>query len=170
MKIGYVIPFATFKTTTTESKTTTDIFSNKRILVFSLPGAFTPTCSNYQVPTFEKHYDSIKQLDIDDIYCISVNDAYVMNAWSKDQNLTKIKLIPDGNGSFTKLMGMLVEKHNLGFGSRSWRYAMIVGNGVVEAWFEEPGRCDNMEDDPYKVTSPENVLVYLSQRNLDTNY
>lgn len=140
---------------------TSNYFDNKRVLVFSLPGAFTPTCSTYQVPEFEKNYQKIKNLGIDEIYCISVNDSFVMNKWAKDQNITNIKMLPDGNAEFTDKMGMLVEKLNLGFGLRSWRYAMVVNNGEVEQWFEEPGRRDNADDDPYGVTSPESVLAYL---------
>lgn len=148
---------------------TSDFFENKRVVVFSLPGAFTPTCSTYQVPGFENNYQKIKDLGIDEVYCISVNDSFVMNKWAKDQNLQNIKMIPDGNGEFTRQMGMLVEKFNLGFGLRSWRYAMIVNNGVVEQWFEEPGRRDNADDDPYSITSPESVLAYLEMCDIAAN-
>ena len=141
--------------------TTADIFSGKRVVVFSLPGAFTPTCSTYQVPGFEENYEVMRSLDVDEIYVISVNDTFVMRKWMIDQGVEKIKFIPDGNGEFTEKMGMLVCKDNLGFGSRSWRYAMVVDNGIVEQFWEEPGRCDNAEDDPYGETSPENVLEYL---------
>ena len=142
-------------------ETTQDIFGGNRVLVFSLPGAFTPTCSTYQVPGFEENYENITNLGIDEIYVISVNDTFVMRKWMLDQDVKKIKFIPDGNGEFTRLMGMLVDKSNLGFGPRSWRYAMVVDNGVVEKFFEEPGRCDNAADDPYGETSPENVMQYL---------
>jgi len=152
-----------------ENVSSYDLFRDKRVVVFSLPGAFTPTCSTYQVPGFEKNYDKIKDLGVDEIYCISVNDSFVMNKWAKYQELEGVKVIPDGNGEFTRLMGMLVQKFNLCFGMRSWRYAMIVNNGVVEAWFEEPGRCDNAEDDPYGVTSPENIMTYLDQTDLAVN-
>ena len=141
--------------------TTHDIFSGKRVVVFSLPGAFTPTCSTYQVPGFEENYETMRSLDVDEIYVISVNDTFVMRKWMLDQGVEKIKFIPDGNGEFTEKMGMLVCKDNLGFGSRSWRYAMVVDNGIVEQFWEEPGRCDNADDDPYGETSPENVLEYL---------
>lgn len=141
--------------------TTQDIFSGKRVVVFSLPGAFTPTCSTYQVPGFEENYEVMRSLDVDEIYVISVNDTFVMRKWMLDQGVEKIKFIPDGNGEFTEKMGMLVCKDNLGFGSRSWRYAMIVDNGTIEQFWEEPGRCDNADDDPYGETSPENVLEYL---------
>lgn len=146
-----------------ETFTSKDYFDGKRVLVFSLPGAFTPTCSTYQVPGFEQNYEAIKEMGIDEIYVISVNDTFVMRKWMLDQNVCKVKFIPDGNGTFTRLMGMLVDKSNLGFGPRSWRYAMVVNNGTVEQWFEEPGRTDNAQDDPYGETSPENVMDYLKQ-------
>ncbi|WP_375649329.1 peroxiredoxin, partial [Bartonella sp. MU70NMGDW] len=98
-------------------------FKGKRVILFSLPGAFTPTCSTFQLPDFEKLYDEFKQAGIDEIYCLSVNDAFVMNAWGKTQNIKNVKLIPDGSGEFTRKMGMLVAKDNVGFGMRSWRYA-----------------------------------------------
>lgn len=148
-----------------EAVSSDHFFKDKRVLVFSLPGAFTPTCSTYQVPGFEENYDKIIECGIDEVYCISVNDAFVMNKWAKDQNVHKVKMIPDGNGHFTRLMGMLVEKENLGFGNRSWRYAMVVNDGYIEAWFEEPGRNDNVEEDPYGETSPENVIEYLEHFN-----
>jgi peroxiredoxin len=145
-----------------ETRTADMMFGDKRVVVFSLPGAFTPTCSTYQVPGFEAMYDEICTTgDIDEIYVISVNDTFVMRQWMINQNIQNLKFIPDGNGSFTEEMGMLVEKYNLGFGKRSWRYAMVVNNGVVEKFFEEPGRCENAGDDPYGETSPENILEYL---------
>ena len=141
--------------------TSKELFSGKRVIVFSLPGAFTPTCSTFQLPDFEKMYDDFKAKGIDDIYCMSVNDSFVMNAWAKDQGLTNVKVIPDGSGLFTSGMGMLVAKDNLGFGVRSWRYAMVVNDGVVEKWFEEPGREDNCPDDPYGESSPQNIMSAL---------
>lgn len=144
-----------------QDMTTNDYFAGKRVVVFSLPGAFTPTCSTYQVPGFESNYDAIRNLDVDEVYCVSVNDSFVMNKWAQDQGLQNLKMIPDGNGEFTRKMGFLVEKTNLGFGHRSWRYAMVVNDGVIEQLFEEPGFDDNVEDDPYGETSPENVLKYL---------
>lgn len=143
---------------------TDDYFGGKRVLVFSLPGAFTPTCSTYQVPGFEQNYDIIRSLGIDEIYVVSVNDTFVMRKWMLDQNICKVKFIPDGNGTFTRLMGMLVDKSCIGFGKRSWRYAMVVKDGTIEKFFEEPGRCDNGADDPYGETSPENVMAYLERQ------
>ena len=141
--------------------TTEDLFKGKRVVVFSLPGAFTPTCSTYQVPGYENMYDSIREQNIDEVYCISVNDSFVMNKWAQDQNLQNVKMIPDGSGHFTNGMNMLVDKDNLGFGMRSWRYSMIVNDMQVEQLFEEPGKRDNADDDPYTVTSPQYMLNYL---------
>ena len=141
--------------------TTEDIFKNKRILVFSLPGAFTPTCSTMQVPQFEQRYQEFLDLGFDDVYVVSVNDTFVMRKWMLDQNIKHLKFIPDGNGDFTRQLGMLVNKHNLGFGQRSWRYAITVNNMLIEKWFIEPGFCDNCTTDPYGETSPENILQQL---------
>ena len=135
--IGLKIPKVIFKTREGDSsnspnecsiggkwvdKSTDDYFKGKRVILFSLPGAFTPTCSTYQLPDFDKLYDDFKKIGIDEIYCISVNDSFVMNAWAKHHKIDKVKVIPDGNGEFTRKMGMLVEKNNLGFGYRSWKY------------------------------------------------
>lgn len=141
-----------------EDVTTYDLFGGKRVVLFSLPGAFTPTCSTYQLPGFEKLYDQFKALGFDEIYCVSVNDAFVMNCWAKQQGIEKIKMIPDGAAKFTRGMEMNVIKDNLGFGERSWRYACIVDNGRIKHWFIEPGMEDNAEDDPYGATTPERVL------------
>ncbi len=138
-----------------------ELFDGKRVVVFSLPGAFTPTCSAYQLPGFEEKYDDFIGSGIDAIYCISVNDGFVMNAWALDQKISSVTLIPDGNAYFTRSMGMLVTKSNLGFGSRSWRYAMVVDNGVIEKLFVEDGQRDNADADPYEKTTPENVLEYV---------
>lgn len=138
-----------------------DYFANKRVVLFSLPGAFTPTCSTYQLPGFEQNFEQFKALGIDEIYCISVNDSFVMNKWAQDQKLENVKVIPDGSALFTSQMNMLVQKDNLGFGVRSWRYAVVVDNGVIEKWFIEPGIEHNCEADPYGETSPEAILAYL---------
>ena len=144
-----------------EKKSTNDYFANKKVVLFSLPGAFTPTCSTYQLPDFDRLYDEFKNLGIDEIYCISVNDSFVMNAWAKHHKIDKVKVIPDGNGEFTRKMGMLVEKNNLGFGYRSWRYAAIIDNCEILESFVEPGFEDNCKDDPYKISSPQNILKFL---------
>jgi len=137
------------------------LFGGKRVVVFALPGAFTPTCSTYQLPGYEEKYDEFKELGIDEIYCLSVNDSFVMNAWFKDQGIEKVKPIPDGSGEFTYAMGMSVNKANLGFGFRSWRYAMVVNDGEIEQLFEEPGKVGNCPVDPYEVSDPDTVISYL---------
>ena len=139
------------------------LFKHRRSILFSLPGAFTPTCSTYQLPDFEKLYPEFLLQGVRDIYCISVNDAFVMNAWAKSQDLKYVKVIPDGSGLFTKKMGMLVKKDNLGFGLRSWRYAAVLKNGVVEKLFVEPGLEDNCATDPYGESSPQNILEWMKQ-------
>ena len=146
-----------------EDKTSFDYFAKKRVVLFSLPGAFTPTCSTYQLPGFEENFKAFKELGIDDIFCVSVNDAFVMNCWAKQQKIKKVKMIPDGSAKFTNKMKMSVDKDNLGFGERSWRYACIVNNGKIEKWFIEPGMEDNAGEDPYGETSPENILNWLKE-------
>ena len=150
------------------TRTSAELFNNKRVVIFSLPGAFTPTCSAYQLPGFEENYGAFRDSGIDAIYCISVNDAFVMNAWAQDQNIQNVQLIPDGNAYFTRSMGQLVTKTNLGFGERSWRYAAVVDNGIIEKLFEEPARCDNAPEDPYGVSSPEAVLEYVKSTVRET--
>ncbi len=139
-----------------------DEFAGKKIVVFSLPGAFTPTCSNEQCPNYEAMYDQFRALGVDEVYCMSVNDAFVMFQWGKNLGLEKVKLLPDGSGHFTRRMGMLINKDHVGFGMRSWRYAMIVEDNEVVAWFDEPGINDEGADsDPYGETAPEKVLAAL---------
>ena len=164
--IGQRIPDITFKTRVKDEEgnydwkdvTTCDYFKGKSVILFSLPGAFTPTCSTYQLPNFEKKFAEFSLEGIDEIYCMSVNDAFVMNAWAKQQGVEKVKMIPDGSGHFTRKMGMLVEKDNLGFGMRSWRYAAIFDSGNVLQFFPEPGREDNCSDDPYSVSKPQHMI------------
>jgi len=144
-----------------QDMTTADYFGGKRVVLFSLPGAFTPTCSTFQLPGYENGAADFTAQGIDEIYCMSVNDTFVMNKWAQSQNLENVKVIPDGAGEFTRKMGMLVDKSNIGFGMRSWRYAAVINDGVVEAWFEEPGRDDNHGADPYGESSPETVLAWL---------
>ena len=164
-KEGYQVPQVEFvfrESGEFVTRTSSQLFDGKRVVIFSLPGAFTPTCSAYQLPGFEEKYDDFIGSGIDDIYCISVNDGFVMNAWAQDQNIEKVKLIPDGNAYFTRSMGMLVNKSNLGFGDRSWRYAMIVNNGIIEKLWVEEGKRDNADTDPYDMTTPETVMLYLT--------
>ena len=150
------------------TRTSSDLFDNKRVVIFSLPGAFTPTCSAYQLPGFEEKYEEFIALGIDAIYCVSVNDGFVMNAWAQDQSIEKVKLIPDGNAYFTRSMGMLVNKSNLGFGSRSWRYAAVVDNGIIQKLFVENGQRDNADTDPYEATTPEAVFEYVKSSVRET--
>jgi peroxiredoxin len=139
-----------------------ELFKLKRVVLFSLPGAFTPTCSAYQLPGFEEKYSEFISKGIDAIYCVSVNDSFVMNAWGKSLGIEKVKLIPDGNGEFTSGMNMLVSKFNVGFAYRSWRYAAVIDNCLVEKLFVEPGKEDNCADDPYVETTPDKVLEYVT--------
>lgn len=138
-----------------------DLFANKKVVIFSLPGAFTPTCSTMQLPGFEENYERFQELGVEEIYCVSVNDSFVMNAWAKAQGIEKVKVIPDGTAEFTSSMNMLVCKDNLGFGLRSWRYAIIATNGRIDVVFVEPGMEDNCPTDPYGETSPERILNWL---------
>ena len=173
--IGRKVPSVTFKTRVRDESvegpnpyrwqemSSDDYFAGKRVVLFSLPGAFTPTCSTYQLPGFEDGFADFQAQGIDEIYCMSVNDSFVMNKWAEAQGISNVKVIPDGSGEFTRKMGMLVHKDNLGFGMRSWRYAAIVNDGVIEAWFEEPGMCDNHGEDPYGVSSPDNLMKYLTE-------
>jgi len=138
-----------------------DIFAGKKVIVFALPGAFTPTCSSTHLPGYEAHYDEFKSLGVDEIYCLSVNDAFTMFQWGKHQGVQNVKLLPDGSGAFTRLMGMLVKKDNLGFGDRSWRYSMLVEDGKIKQLFSEEGKCDNCPTDPFEVSDAETMLNYL---------
>ena len=141
--------------------TTQEIFSGKRVVLFALPGAFTPTCSSTHLPRYEELYEEFKAQGIDQIICLSVNDAFVMFQWGKQQGAKQVFLLPDGNGEFTRKMGMLVDKSNLGFGMRSWRYAMVVNDGKIEKMFVEPDFSDNCPIDPFEVSDADTVLAYL---------
>jgi len=134
------------------------LFKGKTVVVFSLPGAFTPTCSSSHVPRYNELANTFKANGVDDIICISVNDGFVMEAWQKDQRADKIRFIPDGNGEFTEKMGMLVGKNDLGFGKRSWRYSMLVRDGVVEKMFIEPQK----PGDPFEVSDADTMLRYIN--------
>jgi len=141
-----------------------DLFEGKKIVLFSLPGAFTPTCSTTHAPGYEKRFDDFKKLGIDDVVCLSVNDAFAMFQWAKNLEVHNVKMLPDGNAEFTRKMGMLVKKENLGFGDRSWRYSMFVENGEIKKMFIEEGFSDNCPDDPFKVSDAETMLAYLSSK------
>lgn len=138
--------------------TTGDLFAGKSVIVFSLPGAFTPTCSSTHLPRYNELADTFKANGVDDIVCMSVNDTFVMNAWKADQEAENITVIPDGNGEFTSGMGLLVDKGDIGFGKRSWRYSMLVKDGVVEKMFIEP----NKPGDPFEVSDADTMLEYIN--------
>lgn len=135
-----------------------EVFKDKKVVIFALPGAYTPTCSSTHLPRYEELAQVIKEQGVDDIYVLSVNDPFVMDAWSKDQKVENIKVLPDGNGEFSEGIGLLVDKTDLGFGKRTWRYSMVVNNGVVEKAFieeEKPG-------DPFEVSDADTMLNYLN--------
>ena len=141
---------------------TAEIFDNKKVVVFALPGAFTPTCSSQQLPGYEEKYEELKGLGVDEVYCLSVNDAFVMNAWFKDVKAKNVK--PIGEGVFTQGMGMLVNKPKQGFGMRSWRYSMLVDNGEVVKIFEEAGKNNaSDDDDPFEVSGADTMINYLKE-------
>ena len=141
--------------------TSDDIFKDKKVVVFSLPGAFTPTCSTSHLPRYEELYEEFKAEGVDAIACISVNDAFIMYQWGLSQNAKNVFLLPDGNGEFSRKRGMLVNKDNLGFGMRSWRYSMLVNNGDITKVFTEDGYSDNCPTDPFEVSDADTMLNYL---------
>ncbi|MAT65807.1 MAG: glutathione peroxidase [Gammaproteobacteria bacterium] len=160
-KTGSRIPNITFHTRRDNEwvdVTTDEIFKGRNVVVFSLPGAFTPTCSSAHVPRFNELAPVLRDNGIDEIVCVSVNDTFVMNEWAKDQQADNIRFIPDGNGEFTAAMGMLVDKDDLGFGKRSWRYSMLVRDGVIEKMFVEP----EVPGDPYEVSDADTMLDYIN--------
>jgi glutaredoxin-like protein len=160
-RTGQNVPNVTFRTRTDHDwadVTTDDLFKGKTVVVFSLPGAFTPTCSSTHVPRFNQLAPAFKAAGVDDIICMSVNDGFVMNAWKDAENADNLTFIPDGNGEFTAEMGLLVDKDDLGFGKRSWRYSMLVKDGVIDKMFiepEEPG-------DPFHVSDADTMLAYIA--------
>jgi len=141
-----------------------DIFKGKKVVIVALPGAFTPTCSSTHLPGFEAKYQQFIDLGIDEIYCLSVNDAFTMFQWGKNLDIKHIKMLPDGNGDFTRLMGMLVKKDNLGFGSRSWRYSMLVNDEKIVEIFAEPGKADNHPQDPFANSDVDTILNFIKQQ------
>ncbi len=160
-KEGEQVPQVTFHTRQKDAwvnVTTDELFKGKTVVVFSLPGAFTPTCSSTHLPRYNELYSVFKEQGVDDILCVSVNDTFVMNAWKADQQADSITFIPDGNGDFTRGMGMLIEKNDLGFGERSWRYSMLVKNGTIEKMFIEP----NEPGDPFTVSDADTMLAYMA--------
>jgi glutaredoxin-like protein len=160
---GQKVPKVVFRTREGEAwkdVRSEDIFDNRTVVVFSLPGAFTPTCSSTHLPRYNELAGVFKQNGVDEIVCISVNDAFVMEEWQKSQHAENVTLLPDGNGEFTEGMGMLVDKRDLGFGRRSWRYSMLVKNGVVEKMFIEPEK----PGDPFEVSDADTMLAYLNPK------
>jgi peroxiredoxin len=142
-----------------------EVFSGKRIVLFALPGAFTPTCSSTHLPGYEALYDDFKAEGVDEIYCLSVNDAFTMFQWGKQLGADKVKMLPDGSCAFTMGMDMLVSKDNLGFGLRSWRYSMLVENGDIIKLFSEAGKQDECDTDPFEISDAETILTYIRGRN-----
>ena len=158
---GQKVPQVTFRTRQNHEwvdVTTDEIFKGKTVVVFSLPGAFTPTCSSTHVPRYNQLTPALKQHGVDEVICISVNDAFVMNEWRKEEKADNITFLPDGNGDFSRGMGMLVAKNDLGFGERSWRYAMLVKDGVIEKMFIEP----DVPGDPFEVSDADTMLSYIA--------
>ena len=161
LMVGQRIPSATFKTRQNGEfvdVTSEQLFNGRTVVVFSLPGAFTPTCSSTHLPRFNELAPVFKQEGVDEIVCMSVNDAFVMDAWKEHQETDNVTLIPDGNGEFTDGMGMLVDKSDLGFGKRSWRYSMLVKDGVIDQMFIEP----NVPGDPFEVSDADTMLNYIN--------
>lgn len=157
---GQKVPEVTFRTregAAWKDVTTKELFAGKKVVVFSLPGAFTPTCSSAHVPRYNELAPILKEHGIDDVICISVNDGFVMEEWAKNQHADRIRFIPDGNAEFTSGMGMLVDKRNLGFGQRSWRYSMLVDDGKVVKMFIEPEK----DGDPFEVSDADTMLKYV---------
>jgi len=158
---GQNVPQVTFRTRRNHEwvdVSTDDIFKGKTVIVFSLPGAFTPTCSSTHVPRYNQLTPTFKQHGVDEVICVSVNDAFVMNEWRNEQKAFNVTFLPDGNGDFSRGMGMLVSKSDLGFGERSWRYSMLVRDGVIEKMFIEP----NKPGDPFEVSDADTMLGYIA--------
>lgn len=170
------VPAVTFKTRVRDESvggenpfrwqdlTSDEIFKGKKVVLFALPGAFTPTCSSTHAPGYEAKYEDFKALGVDSVICLSVNDAFTMYQWAKNLNVSKVFMLPDGNGDFTKAIGALVKKENLGFGDRSWRYSLYVEDGVIQKAFIEPGFSDNCPEDPFEVSDADTMLTYLKTR------
>ena len=160
---GKRIPEVTFRTRDNgqwKDVSTREVFDGRTVVVFALPGAYTPTCSSTHLPRYNELFPTFREHGVDEIVCLSVNDAFVMSEWQKDQNAPNIRFIPDGNGEFTSKMGLLVDKSDLGFGKRSWRYSMLVRNGVIEKMFVEPEK----EGDPFEVSDADTMLSYIAPK------
>ena len=168
------LPLVTFKTRVRDEsivgnnpyrwkdQTSTDLFGGKRVVLFALPGAYTPTCTSTHLPRYEALYGEFKSAGIDEIFCLSVNDAFVMFNWARSLEVEKVKLLPDGSGEFTRKMGMLVSKDNLGFGMRSWRYALVANDMTIEHALIEPDLDDNSSTDPFELSDADTVLARVT--------
>jgi len=171
--IGKQVPNVTFKTRVRDESiggenpfkwldlTSDEIFKNKKVVLFALPGAFTPTCSTTHAPGYENKIAEFKELGIDSVICLSVNDAFVMYQWAQKLGIKDVFMLPDGNADFTRGMGALVSKKNVGFGDRSWRYSMFVDNGEVKNIFSEADQMDEAMSDPFEVSDADTMLSYL---------
>ena len=160
---GKRVPHVIFKTRANhqwKDVTTDELFKSRTVVVFSLPGAYTPTCSSTHLPRYNELAGAFKANGVDQIVCLSVNDAFVMNEWKQDQEAANVTLLPDGNGEFTAGMGMLVDKSSIGFGKRSWRYSMLVKDGVIDKMFIEPEK----EGDPLEVSDADTLLKYINPK------
>ena len=158
---GHRIPQVVFRTRRNHQwvdVSSNEIFQDRTVVVFSLPGAFTPTCSSMHLPRYNQLTPTLKHQGVDEVLCVSVNDAFVMNQWQSEQNADNITFLPDGNGDFSRGMGMLVSKQDLGFGDRSWRYSMLVKNGLIEKMFIEP----DLPGDPFEVSDADTMLGYIA--------
>ncbi len=144
--------------------TSQEIFGGKKIVLFALPGAYTPTCSTTHAPGYEKKFDDFKKHGIDEVICLSVNDAFVMYQWAKHLGVDNVRMLPDGNGEFTRKMGMLVKKTNLGFGDRSWRYSMYVEDAAIKKMFIEDGYSDDCPEDPFEVSDADTMFEFLTEQ------
>lgn len=140
------------------------LFGNRRVVLFALPGAFTPACSETHLPGYERDYDTYRAQGIDDVICLAVNDAFVMHQWAQAQGIQKVRMLPDGNGDFTRLMGMLVDRSAQGMGLRSWRYSMLVEYGAIAQIFVEPGLRDNPAGVPVECSGSDRMLAFLKDR------
>ena len=186
-KSGDEVPYVVFKTRVRNDSDsenpfewkdvdTHDLFKGKRVVLFSLPGAFTPTCSTKHLPSYDENYNKLRSLGVDEVYCLSVNDAFVMRQWGLHLGLEEdktpysngfknVKLVPDGTCEFTSKMGMECDwTTERGFGLRSWRYSMVVNDCVIEKMFVEEPMVQNSKDDPYVVSDCDTMLKYLNEK------
>jgi len=155
IKEGDKIPNVKVKATDMTDITTDTLFSGKKVVLFAVPGAFTPTCSNKHLPGFIEKADEIRKKGVDDIICMSVNDAFVMKAWGEERGAgDKVRLIADGNGDLAKALGLDFDGSGIGFGLRSQRFAAIVENGVVKKLAVDAGG-------KFEVSSAEAILKAL---------